>query len=198
MHDRRLTEWQKTLDQDHKMIYIQAVKRLEKIFEDKNRYIHCKAPRQQGKQTRQHKNDLAKQCTKPWQPSQHRWEPHRSGYHCSACRTRMHQGLTTPVLEARLKETCAQLQVDTTSQEPGPEAAPLTKKPTRAQKTKGYLNCTKCGTSIHKRINEAAFQEYVSSQCLDCAFPGEHGGHPYMAKRSQDPLHLVWSPATLG
>ena len=69
LHDRKLTEWQKTLDQDHKRIYTHAVQRLEKIFDDKQRYIHCKAPRQQGKQTKQHKKDLVQQCTKPWQPN---------------------------------------------------------------------------------------------------------------------------------
>lgn len=56
----------------------------------KDHYIHQKAPRHQGKQTKQRKKQLVQQCQKPWQAPNHRWEPHRSGFHCSACGLRAH------------------------------------------------------------------------------------------------------------
>ena len=47
-------------------------------------------------------------------PRHHRREPHRSGFHCSACGTRMHQNLTAATLEERLHEQRPQLQLDAT------------------------------------------------------------------------------------
>ena len=73
MHDRKRTEWRETVDHDHTQIYKHAVQRLEKIYADKQHYTHSKAPRQQGKQTKQHKKDLVQQCRKPWTP--HRTPP---------------------------------------------------------------------------------------------------------------------------
>ena len=110
LHDRRLTAWQQTLDKDHKKIYLHAVQRLEKIFEDKQHFIHNKADRQPGKHTKQRKKDLTQQCNKPWQDPFDRWAPQRSGYACTACGTRMHQGPTAQILEDRLAEPCTQLQ----------------------------------------------------------------------------------------
>ena len=191
LHDRRQSSWQKTLDQDHKAIYLQAAQRLEKIFQDKQHYLHTKADRQPGKQTKQRKKDLIHQCTKPWQDNHHRWAPQRSGFACTTCGTRMHQGLTTQQLEDRL------LKHATSS---SPRMHVHTKKLTRAQiirnilqdqinrapapdqhhfeETTGYLKCTKCGTNIHKRVNEQAFKAYIQGPCLDCPFDGEHNGHP--------------------
>ena len=55
LHDRKQTEWQTTLDRDHKAIYTHAVQRLEKIFGDKQHYLHNKADRQPAKHTKQKK-----------------------------------------------------------------------------------------------------------------------------------------------
>ena len=110
------------------------------------------------------------------------------------------RGLTAQILEDRLAETCTQLQADRACPSPGPEAPQPDKKLTRLQtirnilqaqagqdqatdqhcfeETKGYLKCTKCGTSVHKRINEKAFNDYLHSPCLDCPFEGQHKGHP--------------------
>ena len=69
----------------------------------------------------------------------------------------MHQGLTTPILEARLQETCPQLQVDANSPETPPAAPALTKKPTRAQLVKDLLHeqptqhLAKSNTTLKKR-----------------------------------------------
>ena len=46
------------------------------------------------------------------------------------------------------------------------------------EETKGYLKCTKCGTNVHKRVNEQAFNDYIQGPCLDCPFDGTHTGHP--------------------
>ena len=133
LHDRRQTNWQATLDRDHKAIYLQAAQRLEKIFQDKQHYLHTKADRQPGKHTKQRKKDLIQQCTKPWQEPHHRWAPQRSGYACTACGTRMHQGLTAQQLEDRLAETCTQQLAESACPDPGQEAPKPTKKLTRVQ-----------------------------------------------------------------
>ena len=111
LHDQKHADWQDTLD-DRKLIYHHAVQRLAKIYEDPMHYIHQKAPRHQGKQTKQRKRDLVKQCNKAWSDHRHRWEPHRSGYQCTACGTRMRQGLTTSILESRLQEDCPQILIE--------------------------------------------------------------------------------------
>ena len=131
LFDSKQEEWQDTLDQDHKLIYEHAVNRLSKIFGDAQHYVHQKAPRHQGKETKQYKKELVNRCRQPWDPTHHHWEQHqRSGFQCRRCGLRMHQGLTTEVLEARLTEDCPQhvfAEVDT----PADTAAPLTKKLTR-------------------------------------------------------------------
>ena len=139
LHDRKQTEWQTTLDRDHKAIYTHAVQRLEKIFEDKQHHLHNKAGRQPAKHTKQKKKDLIQQCTKPWQEPYHRWAPHRSGYACTTCGTRMHQALTAQKLEDRLGETCAQLQAEQICPAPGPEVPPPSKKLTRLQVIRNLL-----------------------------------------------------------
>ena len=55
LHDKRQTERQKTVDQDNTMIYKRAIQRLVKIYEDKEHYIHDKAPRptRQADQTKE-------------------------------------------------------------------------------------------------------------------------------------------------
>ena len=85
--DHRQTEWQATLDADHHLIYTHAVQRLSKIYDDPEHYIHQKAPRHQGKMTKDFKRDLVNRCTKPWVEPHHRWQPHRSGFQCMACGT---------------------------------------------------------------------------------------------------------------
>ena len=134
LHDRRQTAWQGTLDRDHQAIYKQAVQRLEKIFEDKQHYLHNKAGKNPGKHTKQKKKDLIQQCHKPWQEPYQRWAPQRSGFACITCGTRMHQGLTAQLLEERLTEPCLQLQAEPrslqtrqkTHQEPGHPPTPAT------------------------------------------------------------------------
>ena len=150
-----------------------------KIYKDKEHYIHQKPTRQLGKHTKQYKKQLVGQCTRPWQSPQHRWAPHRSGYQCGACGLRLHQGLTVQEIELRLKQECQQLTLDEQHPEQASPHQALPKKQTRAQviknlletqaqnqpetaqhqfeATTGYLRCVKCGTSIHKRVNEAAF-----------------------------------------
>ena len=72
LHDHKQADWQATLDDDHQLIYKHAVQRLAKIYEDPLHYIHKKAPRHQGKHTKQYKRDLVKQCTKAWTENHHR------------------------------------------------------------------------------------------------------------------------------
>ena len=133
--DRKQTEWQATLDEDHCLIYKNSVQRLSKIFEDPEHYIHQKAPRHQGKQTKDYKRDLVKRCTKPWVEPHHRWQPHRSGYQRTACGTRMHQGLTKSTLETRLQEECPQVLIEDACQaSTNPTELPF-KKPTRARQS---------------------------------------------------------------
>ena len=45
------------------------------------------------------------------------------------------------------------------------------------QETTGYLKCTKCSLSIHKRTNEASFQAFLRSRCVDEHYGKPHGGH---------------------
>ena len=106
----------------------------------------------------------------------------RSGYQCTACGTSMHQGLTASILEARLHEECPQVLIEDIRNHPSMQIDSLPKKLTRAQhikellakqadqpdtgkhhlaETTGYLKCTKCGVNIHKRVNEAAFTEFI-------------------------------------
>ena len=170
-----------------------------KIYKDKEHYIHQKPTRQLGKHTKQYKKQLVGQCTRPWQSPQHRWAPHRSGYQCGACGLRLHQGLTVQEIELRLKQECQQLTLDEQHPEQASPHQALPKKQTRAQviknlletqaqnqpetaqhqfeATTGYLRCVKCGTSIHKRVNEAAFLTYLASRCLDQPYTEAHSGH---------------------
>ena len=110
----------------------------------------------------------------------------------------MHQSLTTEVLEARLTEDCPQMLIDdgpTTAE----ATAPLPRKLTRSQpikslldqqpehpnpgqhqlaETTGYLKCLVCGINIHKRVNEAAFNTFIQSPCVNQAYTQAHTGHP--------------------
>ena len=198
-YDAKQEEWQETLDQDHKLIYEHAVNRLSKILADNTHYVHQKAPRHQGKQTKQYKKELVNRCRKQWDANHHHWEPHqRSGYQCRSCGIRMHQSLTTDVLEARLQEDCPQILIDdgpTTAE----ASAPLPRKLTRAQQLKqlldqqpehplpgqhqlaettGYLKCLVCGINVHKTVNEAAFKTFIHSPCVNQAYTEAHHGHP--------------------
>ena len=40
LNDKKLTEWQQVLDEDHMLIYRHAAERLAKIYNDKEQYIH--------------------------------------------------------------------------------------------------------------------------------------------------------------
>ena len=51
------------------------------------------------------------------------------------------------------------------------------------EETKGYLRCTTCGQSIHKRTNEDAVQAYVQGPCINRLYDQAHTGHP---------SHLLW------
>ena len=131
--DRKRTEWQQVLDEDHQLIYTHAISRLAKIYSDKEHYIHQKPNRHQGKQTKQYKKHLIAKCSKPWTAPAHRWAPHRSGHQCGACGVRVHQGLTVQVLEERLNEECPQLTIEENITEPAQPHQPMPKKQTRTQ-----------------------------------------------------------------
>ena len=72
LHDKKATAWQAVLDKDHAEIYKHAAARLAKIYSDKEHYLHQKAPRHQGRQTKQRKKQLVQHCRKPWQAPFHR------------------------------------------------------------------------------------------------------------------------------
>ena len=207
--DHKSTEWQRVLDEDHKLIYTHAINRLAKIYSDKEHYIHQKPPRHHGKQTKQYKKQLIAKCSKPWTAPSHRWAPHRSGHQCGACGVRVHQALTVQVIEERLNEECPQLSIE--DQLPAPEKPhqPMPKKMTRTQvikhllhqqqeekpppqqheleETAGYLRCVRCGTNVHKRSNEQVFQAFVQGHCLDQPYNQEHAGHS---------SHALWQKGT--
>ena len=199
LQDRRHTEWQRVQDEDHKLIYTHAIARLAKIYGNKEHFIHQKANRHQGKQTKQYKKQLIAQRTRPWTAPQHRWTPHRSGHQCGVCGVRVHQALTVQVIEERLQQECPQLSIEEHMPEPPSPHRPMPKKMTRQQvikqllqqqhaepptpnrheleETTGYLRCVRCGSNVHKRSNEQAFQAFVDSQCLDQAYTQPHEGH---------------------
>ena len=83
----------------HTQIYQHAAASPAKIYAAKDRYIHQKPPRHQGRQTKQHKKQLVQQCHKAWHAPHHRWEPHRSGFQWSARGERIHQALTVSIIE---------------------------------------------------------------------------------------------------
>ena len=39
------------------------------------------------------------------------------------------------------------------------------------------MRCDKCGCSVHKRTNEAAFNDFINSTCIDQAHDKAHEGH---------------------
>ena len=45
------------------------------------------------------------------------------------------------------------------------------------EETKGYLKCTNCGISVHKRTNEDAFQAFVQGPCINRPYEQPHQGH---------------------
>ena len=47
----------------------------------------------------------------------------------------------------------------------------------RFEETTGYLRCGKCGCSVHKQTNEAAFTAFLQSPCLDRAYDQPHDAH---------------------
>ena len=107
IHDQHAEAGQRTLDQDHMQAYKQAAARLEKIYNDPQHYLHEKPVSRAGHTTKQYKNRLINQCRLPWAHGRkHQWEPHRSGFQCHTCQTRVHQALTVEVIELRLKEDC--------------------------------------------------------------------------------------------
>ena len=197
LYDRQAEDWQKTL-QDHVKIYKHAAARLEKIYKDPQHYIHDKPVRRAGPTTKQYKKRPINQCKAPWQPNKHQWVPHRSGYQCQTCHTRVHQALTVEIIENHLQQDCELL----THEAPEPDLRPdkpVGQKITRAttikrlpelqlqhpqaadehtfQETTGYLKCAKCNLSVHKRTNEESFQTFIQSRCIDESYSKGHGGH---------------------
>ena len=184
-------------------VYKHAAARLEKIYKDPQHYIREKPVRRAGHNAKQYKKRLINQCKLPWSPCKHQWEPHRSGFQCHTCHTRVHQALTVEI-EQRLKQECDLL----THEAPETDLRqnkPVGQKITRAstikqlleqqqqrprvadehnfQETTGYLRCTKCNLSIHKRTNEENFQGFVRSRCIDEAYTKSHEGHS---------THSIW------
>ena len=111
----------------------------------------------------------------------------------------MHQGLTKTILEERLQESCPQVLLEEAQATPA-QADPPAKKQTRAQtiknllhqqqqqqpgpsdhhfaETTGYLKCLKCGVNTHKRVNEGAFQSFITSRCIDEQYTQSSQAHP--------------------
>ena len=179
LNDKKLTEWQQVLDDDHMLIYRHAAERLAKIYNNKEHYIHQKPTRQLGKHTKQYKKQLVGQCTRPWQSPQHRWAPHRSGYQCGACGLRVHLDeqypeQASPHQAMPKKQTRAQVIKNLLEEQAQNQPEPAQH---QFEATTGYLRCVKCGTSIHKRVNEAAFMTYLASKCLDQPYTEAHSGH---------------------
>ena len=101
--DHRQTEWQATLDADHHLIYTHAVQRLSKIYDDPEHYIHQKAPRHQGKMTKDFKRDLVNRCTKPWVEPTSQWFSTHGLWHQDA--SRPHQANPGTAATRRLPTT---------------------------------------------------------------------------------------------
>ena len=45
------------------------------------------------------------------------------------------------------------------------------------QETTGYLKCSKCSLSAHKRANEGIFTAFIHSRCIDEAYSKAHEAH---------------------
>ena len=45
------------------------------------------------------------------------------------------------------------------------------------QETTGYLKCTKCSLSVHKRTNEENVQAFIQSRRIDESYAKAHSGH---------------------
>ena len=133
IHNADTEAWQRILDHDQYEIYQHAAHRLASIYEDKDHYLHSKPGRATGHKTKQRKKNLIDQCKQPWQSGNNQWKPHRSGYQCHTCHTRVHQGLTAATIETRLEEDCGQLNTPA----PEPDLQPgkaVGKKTTRASR----------------------------------------------------------------
>lgn len=138
-------------------------------------------------------------------------KPHRSGYQCHTCQTRVHQALTVETIEQRPKEDC-ELLIHEASEPDPPQHRAVGQKVTRAttisqllerqhpqaadehtfQETTGYLKCTTCNLSAHKRANEEKFHSFGSSRCIDEAFPHSHEGHHMVHKpKAAEPLQAM-------
>ena len=207
LKDHKAAEWQTVLDQDHEDIYRHAAARLAQVFADKQHYLHQKAPRHQARHTKQRKKQLVNQCRKPWQAPYHRWQPHQSGYQCSACGERVHQALTASTIDDKLTQHCPQLLLEEEYPEHHSPHKPIQEKVTRAQviarllenqnakqpesqhtleETKGYLRCKTCGLNVHKRANEGAFLGFAQGQCINQLYDQGHPGHA---------SHTLWQAA---
>ena len=147
---------------------------------------------------KQYKKQLVHQCRKPWQAPYHRWQPHRSGYQCSACGERAHQALTADTIADKLAQQCPQMLLEEEHPEQHSPHRPIQKKLTRAQiianllakqianqpesqhtleETKGYLRCAACGLNVHKRTNESAFHSFVQGRCINQLYDQSHPHH---------------------
>ena len=118
-----------------------------------------------GKQTKQYKKEWANQCRKPWTNSHHRREPHRSGFHCSACGARMHPGLTASVLET----------IGDQRAPPSAQAPNLPKKATRAQTIKDLL-VTDLGNKRIEMLQKRADTTDLGDKCVEMLHGTEKGG----------------------
>ena len=110
------------------------------------------------RQTKQHKKQLVQHCRKPWKEPFHRWQPHRSGYQCSACGERVHQALTATTIEERLEQVCPQLQLEASYPEHHSPHKPIQKKST----------CQSFGQADQPAIRQPAYSrgnQGVSEMC---------------------------------
>lgn len=138
-------------------------------------------------------------CTEAATEEGHHWTPHRSGYQCALCSTRIHQGLTTTVIKQKLQEPC-EGKTSIPPEGPDPEL-PLKKMTQLIQEllqnqptdriegkhqfieTAGYIKRQHCGNAILKKSNETIWHDFINSPCVDEAYSGEAIGHQ---------THLLW------
>ena len=133
-----------------------------------------------GHTTKQYKKRLIQQRRQPWITGKHQWKPHRSGYQCHTCQTRVHQGRTVETIEARLQQECDQLTHEAPEPDISPEK-PVGKKPTRASVIAGLLQVQQQHPIT---LDERAFQEskgYLSAASASWPFTNKPTKTPFAA-----------------
>ena len=102
--------------------------------------------------------------------------PHRSGFQCGLCATRIHQALTVPVIEERLHQPCQQLTVE--AQQRNNSRHQYTQSSAGWKKPRATFGATNVAAVYTKRVNEGTFQTFVKSACVKKAYDQPHEAHP--------------------